>query len=75
MACGQPKRMKTLRGRRGASASALRPSFRSARSFTSAGGAGDLVAGILNQPESRLQRSRTPFGAAGCYARGSMKIR
>ena len=42
---GPPKAMKTLRSRCGVRASALPPSFRSARNFTSAGSAGDLVAG------------------------------
>jgi hypothetical protein len=42
---GPPKAMKTLRSRCGVRASALPPSFRSARNFTSAGSADDLVAG------------------------------
>jgi hypothetical protein len=39
---GPPKAMKTLRSRCGVRASALPPSFRSARNFTSAGSADDL---------------------------------
>jgi hypothetical protein len=42
------------------SPSGLPPAFRPARNFTSAGSAGDLVASVLNQPESRLQRSDIP---------------
>jgi hypothetical protein len=44
---GPPKAMKTLRSRCGVRASALPPSFRSARNFTSAGSADDLSPVIL----------------------------
>ncbi len=52
------KRMKTLRNHCGARASALPPSFRSARSFTScAGSTGDLVAGGLSSPRPKTASS------------------